>query len=259
MAQAKDTLIPRTALQPCIEVRSLNKRFGDLHALKDVTADFAQGQVTAILGPSGSGKSTFLRTLNRLETFDSGTITVNGKPLLDTPSSLRTIRREVGMVFQNFNLFSHLTVLENIMLAPVCVRRLEKADARRRAYALLERVGLVAHANKYPITLSGGQQQRIAIARALAMDPQVLLFDEPTSALDPEMVSEVLAVMREMATSGITMLVVTHEMGFARDVADRVIFFDMGVILEDSTPQAFFNHPTHERAKNFLSQIRTSV
>lgn len=258
MSTTNNTRMPSAERQPCIEVRALNKRYGDLHALKEVNADFAHGQVTAILGPSGSGKSTFLRTLNRLESFDSGTITVNGKPVLDSPGSLRAIRQEVGMVFQNFNLFSHLTVLENIMLAPVCVRRLDKAAARDRAYALLERVGLVAHAHKYPITLSGGQQQRIAIARALAMEPQILLFDEPTSALDPEMVNEVLLVMRQMANAGMTMLVVTHEMGFAREVADRVIFFDLGVILEDTTPQAFFNHPAHERSKAFLSQIRSS-
>ncbi|WP_310625095.1 amino acid ABC transporter ATP-binding protein [Limnohabitans sp.] len=239
-----------------IEVRDLQKRFGEFHALKGVNATFVKGQVTVILGPSGSGKSTFLRTLNRLESFDSGSVTINGRLVEDSPASLAAIRSEVGMVFQSFNLFSHLTVLQNIMLAPLCVRRLDKTNARARAMKLLDRVGLSEHADKYPIALSGGQQQRVAIARALAMEPQVLLFDEPTSALDPEMVGEVLTVMRELAASGITMLVVTHEMGFAREVADRLIFFDQGCILEDTTPQAFFTAPSHQRAKAFLSQVK---
>jgi general L-amino acid transport system ATP-binding protein len=212
--------------------------------------------VTAIIGPSGSGKSTFLRTLNRLEAHDGGSIRIDGIELNDDMKNLDAIRREVGMVFQNFNLFSHLSILKNVALAPMRVRKMPKAEAEAKALALLERVGLKDQAHKYPVQLSGGQQQRVAIARALAMDPKVLLFDEPTSALDPEMVNEVLAVMRELAHTGITMLVVTHEMGFAREVADRLIFFDLGVILEDTTPQAFFSNPDHPRAKAFLSQVR---
>ncbi|EXI75885.1 MAG TPA: amino acid ABC transporter ATP-binding protein [Candidatus Accumulibacter phosphatis] len=244
--------IPR----PIIETRGIGKRFGSFHALKDVSATFHEGQVTAIVGPSGSGKSTFLRTLNRLEAHDSGEIVIDGIVLSDDIRNLNAIRREVGMVFQSFNLFSHLTILRNLTLAPMRVRRMARAAAEEKAMNLLERVGLKTQAGKYPVQLSGGQQQRVAIARALAMDPKVLLFDEPTSALDPEMVNEVLAVMRELAYSGITMLVVTHEMGFAREVADRVIFFDEGVILEDTTPESFFSNPGHERARAFLSQVR---
>ncbi|MEZ7910390.1 MAG: amino acid ABC transporter ATP-binding protein [Propionivibrio sp.] len=239
-----------------IVARNVAKRFGDFYALRDVSASFIEGQVTAIIGPSGSGKSTFLRTLNRLETHDSGEIVIDGITLNDNLKNLDAIRREVGMVFQSFNLFSHLTILRNVSLAPMRVRNMKKEEAEARALALLERVGLKNQAHKYPVQLSGGQQQRVAIARALAMDPKVLLFDEPTSALDPEMVNEVLAVMRELAHTGITMLVVTHEMGFAREVADRVIFFDEGCILEDTTPQAFFTNPDHERAQAFLSQVR---
>ena len=242
--------------QPIIVARNVDKRFGTFYALRGVSASFSEGQVTAIIGPSGSGKSTFLRTLTRLETHDSGEITIDGIELNDDLKNLDTIRREVGMVFQSFNLFSHLTILKNVALAPMRVRKMSKADAEAKALALLERVGLRNQAHKYPVQLSGGQQQRVAIARALAMDPKVLLFDEPTSALDPEMVNEVLSVMRELAHTGITMLVVTHEMGFAREVADRVIFFDEGVILEDSSPQAFFTNPDHERAQAFLSQVR---
>ena len=242
--------------QPIIVARNVDKRFGTFYALRGVSASLSEGQVTAIIGPSGSGKSTFLRTLNRLETHDSGEITIDGIELNDDLKNLDTIRREVGMVFQSFNLFSHLTILKNVALAPMRVRKMSKADAEAKALALLERVGLRNQAHKYPVQLSGGQQQRVAIARALAMDPKVLLFDEPTSALDPEMVNEVLSVMRELAHTGITMLVVTHEMGFAREVADRVIFFDEGVILEDSSPQAFFTNPDHERAQAFLSQVR---
>ncbi|EXI69672.1 MAG: Glutamine transport ATP-binding protein GlnQ [Candidatus Accumulibacter adjunctus] len=244
------------ALRPIIEARAVGKRFGSFQALREVSATFLEGQVTAIVGPSGSGKSTFLRTLNRLEAHDSGEIVIDGIVLSDDIRNLNAIRREVGMVFQSFNLFSHLTVLRNLTLAPMRVRRMAKAAAEEKAMNLLERVGLKTQASKYPVQLSGGQQQRVAIARALAMDPKVLLFDEPTSALDPEMVNEVLAVMRELAYSGITMLVVTHEMGFAREVADRVIFFDEGVILEDTTPEGFFSNPGHERAKSFLSQVR---
>ena len=244
-------------LKPIIEARNVDKHFGAFHALKNVSATFMEGQVTAIIGPSGSGKSTFLRTLNRLETHDSGSIRIDGIELNDNLKNLDAIRREVGMVFQNFNLFSHLTILQNVALAPIRVRKMDKADAEAKALALLDRVGLKSQASKYPVQLSGGQQQRVAIARALAMDPKVLLFDEPTSALDPEMVNEVLSVMRELAHTGITMLVVTHEMGFAREVADRLVFFDHGVILEDTTPDAFFTNPSHARARAFLSQVRT--
>ena len=245
-----------TVSKPIIVARNVAKRFGDFYALRDVSASFVEGQVTAIIGPSGSGKSTFLRTLNRLEAHDSGEIIIDGITLNDNLKNLDAIRREVGMVFQSFNLFSHLSILRNVSLAPMRVRHMKKEEAEARALALLERVGLKNQAHKYPVQLSGGQQQRVAIARALAMDPKVLLFDEPTSALDPEMVNEVLAVMRELAHTGITMLVVTHEMGFAREVADRVIFFDEGSILEDTTPQAFFTNPDHERAQAFLSQVR---
>ncbi len=245
-----------TKQNPIIIARNVAKRFGDFYALRNVSASFIEGQVTAIIGPSGSGKSTFLRTLNRLEAHDAGDIVIDGIELNDDLKNLDAIRREVGMVFQSFNLFSHLSILRNITLAPMRVRNMKKDEAEARAMALLERVGLKNQAHKYPVQLSGGQQQRVAIARALAMDPKVLLFDEPTSALDPEMVNEVLAVMRELAHTGITMLVVTHEMGFAREVADRVIFFDEGNILEDTTPQAFFTNPDHERAQAFLSQVR---
>ena len=245
-----------TKQNPIIIARNVAKRFGDFYALRNVSASFIEGQVTAIIGPSGSGKSTFLRTLNCLEAHDAGDIVIDGIELNDDLKNLDAIRREVGMVFQSFNLFSHLSILRNITLAPMRVRNMKKDEAEARAMALLERVGLKNQAHKYPVQLSGGQQQRVAIARALAMDPKVLLFDEPTSALDPEMVNEVLAVMRELAHTGITMLVVTHEMGFAREVADRVIFFDEGNILEDTTPQAFFTNPDHERAQAFLSQVR---
>ena len=241
---------------PIIVARAVDKYFGAFQALKKVSADFHEGQVSAIIGPSGSGKSTFLRTLNRLESHDGGEIVIDGIVLNDDLRHLDAVRREVGMVFQSFNLFAHLNIVKNVALAPVLVRRMAKKDAEAKALALLDRVGLKAQAQKYPAQLSGGQQQRVAIARALAMDPKVLLFDEPTSALDPEMVGEVLAVMRELAGSGITMLVVTHEMGFAREVADRVIFFDHGEILEDTTPQAFFSHPANDRARAFLAQVR---
>ena len=245
-----------SAPQPNIIARNVDKRLGAVYALRGVSASFLEGQVTAIVGPSGSVKSTFLRTLNRLEAHDSGEIIIDGILLNDDLEHLDAIRREVGMVFQSFNLFSHLTILRNVALAPIRVRKMSKRNAEEKAMALLERVGLKNQAHKYPVQLSGGQQQRVAIARALAMDPKVLLFDEPTSALDPEMVNEVLTVMRELAHTGITMLVVTHEMGFAKEVADRVIFFDEGVILEDTSPEAFFSNPDHERAQAFLSQVR---
>ena len=245
-----------TPVQPIIITRNVDKCFGSFYALRGVSASFYEGTVTAIVGPSGSGKSTFLRTLNRLEAHDAGEIIIDGIVLNDNLQHLDAVRREVGMVFQSFNLFSHLTILRNVALAPIRVRKMSRQDAEAKAMALLERVGLTNQAHKYPVQLSGGQQQRVAIARALAMDPKVLLFDEPTSALDPEMVNEVLTVMRELAHTGITMLVVTHEMGFAREVADRVIFFDEGVILEDTSPDAFFSNPDHERAQAFLSQVR---
>ena len=251
-----NTAAAEASLRPIIEARAIGKCFGSFVALKDVSATFYEGQVTAIVGPSGSGKSTFLRTLNRLEAHDSGEIVIDGIVLNDNVKNLDAIRREVGMVFQSFNLFSHLSILRNVALAPMRVRKMSRADAEAKAHKLLERVGLANQADKYPVQLSGGQQQRVAIARALAMDPKVLLFDEPTSALDPEMVNEVLAVMRELAHSGITMLAVTHEMGFAREVADRLIFFDEGVILEDTTPENFFSNPDHARAQAFLSQVR---
>ena len=244
------------SFRPIIVARNVDKHFGAFQALKNVSASFSEGEVTAIIGPSGSGKSTFLRTLNRLEAHDAGEIIVDGIELNDDMQHLDAIRREVGMVFQSFNLFAHLTILRNVALAPVLVRKLSKNEAETKALALLDRVGLKNQADKYPAQLSGGQQQRVAIARALAMDPKVLLFDEPTSALDPEMVNEVLAVMRELAHSGITMLVVTHEMSFAREVADRVIFFDEGRILEDTTPDMFFTKSGSERVRSFLSQVR---
>lgn len=245
-----------TVLKPIIEAVDVDKHFGSFHALKKVSATFYEGQVTAIIGPSGSGKSTFLRTLNRLERHGAGSIRIDGIELNDNMKNLDAIRREVGMVFQNFNLFSHLNILHNVSLAPIRVRKMSKQDAEQKALTLLERVGLKDQAAKYPVQLSGGQQQRVAIARALAMDPKVLLFDEPTSALDPEMVNEVLLVMRELAHTGITMLVVTHEMGFAREVADRVVFFDHGEIIEDASPEEFFTCPKHERASAFLAQVR---
>ncbi|AWT35534.1 arginine ABC transporter ATP-binding protein [Deinococcus arenae] len=239
---------------PIIDVRDVHKHFGSFHALRGVNLRVQPGEVVVVIGPSGSGKSTFIRTINALDPHDGGQITVDGIPL-DGKGNLDAIRREVGMVFQSFNLFPHLTVLENITLAPTRVRRQSKADADKRGLDLLRRVGIEEQAHKYPAQLSGGQQQRVAIARALAMEPKVMLFDEPTSALDPEMIKEVLDVMKELARTGMTMLVVTHEMGFAREVADRILFFDQGNIVEDTTPEAFYQNPKHERAKAFLSKI----
>ncbi|MCK6421485.1 MAG: amino acid ABC transporter ATP-binding protein [Aquabacterium sp.] len=238
-----------------ITVEGVNKHFGAHHVLRDVTTHFNAGEVTAILGASGSGKSTLLRMLNRLETHDSGRIVVDGIEVRDDARALEKLRTEVGMVFQQFNLFPHLTVLDNITLAPRRVRRIDGAAAAARAFELLERVGLRAHAHKHPFQLSGGQQQRVAIARSLAMQPKVLLFDEPTSALDPEMVKEVLDVMKQLARSGMTMLVVTHEMGFAREVADRVLFLDQGRIAADAPPADFFGAQGNERIRAFLGQI----
>jgi general L-amino acid transport system ATP-binding protein len=240
--------------EPIIKAVDVHKHFGAFHALRGVNMSVQPGEVVVIIGPSGSGKSTFIRTINRLEAHDKGTIVVDGIELKDG-QNLDAIRREVGMVFQSFNLFPHLTVLQNVSLAPMRVRKTPKAQAEERAMELLRRVGIEEQASKFPAQLSGGQQQRVAIARALAMDPKVMLFDEPTSALDPEMIKEVLDVMKGLAGSGMTMLVVTHEMGFAREVADRLVFFDQGNIVEDTTPEEFYNNPQHERAKAFLSKV----
>ncbi|MEV7199449.1 amino acid ABC transporter ATP-binding protein [Streptomyces griseoluteus] len=243
------------AVDPLIELRDVNKHFGDLHVLQDIDLTVGKGEVVVVIGPSGSGKSTLCRAINRLETIESGTITLDGQPLPEEGRALARLRAEVGMVFQSFNLFAHKTVLENVSLAQTKVRGRRKADADRRSRELLDRVGLSAHADKYPAQLSGGQQQRVAIARALAMDPKALLFDEPTSALDPEMINEVLEVMQQLAREGMTMIVVTHEMGFARSAANRVVFMADGRIVEDRSPEEFFTDPRSERAKDFLSKI----
>nr|BAL60233.1 L-amino acid transport system ATP-binding protein [Candidatus Acetothermum autotrophicum] len=235
--------------------RDVHKWFGDFHVLRGVTMTVRKGEVVVICGPSGSGKSTFIRTLNRLEEHQRGQIIIDGIELTHDIRNIEAIRREIGMVFQSFNLFPHLTVLQNVTLAPIWVRKMKRSEAEELAMQLLARVGIAEQAHKYPAQLSGGQQQRVAIARALAMQPKIMLFDEPTSALDPEMIKEVLDVMRELARSGMTMLVITHEMGFAREVADRIIFFDQGQIVEENTPAEFFKNPAHERTKLFLSQI----
>jgi len=237
--------------------RDVHKWFDDYHVLRGVTLTIRRQEVVVICGPSGSGKSTFIRTINRLEEHQRGQIIVDGIELTHDIRNIEAIRSEVGMVFQQFNLFPHLTVLQNITLAPIWVRRWPKSKAEEIALQLLERVGIPEQAHKYPAQLSGGQQQRVAIARALAMQPKIMLFDEPTSALDPEMIKEVLDVMRELAHSGMTMIVVTHEMGFAREVANRIAFFDEGNIVEINTPQEFFAHPKEERTRLFLSQILT--
>ncbi len=242
---------------PLIVLRDVNKHFGDLHVLRDINLTVHTGEVVVIIGPSGSGKSTLCRAINRLETIESGDIVVDGQRLPEEGRQLARLRADVGMVFQSFNLFSHKTVLENITLGPMRVRKLGKAAAEERAVALLERVGVAGQKDKYPAQLSGGQQQRVAIARALAMDPKVILFDEPTSALDPEMINEVLDVMTSLARSGMTMIVVTHEMGFARRAADRVIFMADGRIVEENSPGEFFTSPRSERARDFLSKIIT--
>ncbi|MFD7506366.1 amino acid ABC transporter ATP-binding protein [Streptomyces sp. NPDC059850] len=241
--------------EPLIELRNVNKYFGALHVLQDIDLTVGRGEVVVVIGPSGSGKSTLCRTINRLETIQSGSIVVDGRPLPEEGKELARLRAEVGMVFQSFNLFAHRTVLDNVMLGQVKVRKRGKAEAARRARELLDRVGLADQADKYPAQLSGGQQQRVAIARALAMDPKVMLFDEPTSALDPEMINEVLEVMRQLASDGMTMTVVTHEMGFARYAANRVVFMADGRIVEDRSPEAFFKAPESDRAKDFLSKI----
>lgn len=238
-----------------INVRGLNKWFGSLHVLKDVDLSVKKGEVVVILGPSGSGKSTFIRTINALEEFQEGEIVVDGINLSNDVANIEAIRKETGMVFQQFNLFPHMTILKNITMAPIWVRRKKRAEAEKIAQELLERVGIPEQAHKYPGQLSGGQQQRVAIARALAMQPKIMLFDEPTSALDPEMIKEVLDVMKTLARSGMTMLVVTHEMNFAREVADRIVLFDHGEIVEMGDPNEVFANPKHERTKAFLSQI----
>ena len=238
-----------------IVCRDVRKSFGSHEVLKGVSTQFVTGQVTVIIGASGSGKSTLLRAINRLEPHDSGSITIDGIEVTDDPRTLQLQRSEVGMVFQQFNLFGHLSVLDNVTLAPRRIRRTPRAAANEQAMALLQRVGMQAHAHKYPWQLSGGQQQRVAIARALAMQPKVMLFDEPTSALDPEMVQEVLDVMRELARGGMTMIVVTHEMGFAREVADRVMFFDQGCIAHDAPPAEFFANPANERIRAFIGRV----
>ncbi|MDQ1203981.1 amino acid ABC transporter ATP-binding protein [Microbacterium sp. SORGH_AS_0862] len=242
---------------PLVVLTDVQKHYGDFQALTDIDLTVNRGEVVVVIGPSGSGKSTLCRTINRLETITSGTITIDGEKLPSEGKQLAALRADVGMVFQSFNLFSHLTILENVTLGPIKVKGMKKADAEREAKTLLERVGVAHQANKLPAQLSGGQQQRVAIARALAMTPKVMLFDEPTSALDPEMINEVLDVMTSLAESGMTMIVVTHEMGFARKAADRVVFMADGRIVEEAAPDAFFTSPKSERAKDFLSKLIT--
>ncbi|WP_156760396.1 amino acid ABC transporter ATP-binding protein [Microbacterium karelineae] len=243
--------------EPLVVIEHVEKHYGDFHALKDIELTVHRGEVVVVIGPSGSGKSTLCRTINRLETITSGSITIDGRELPKEGKALAGLRAEVGMVFQSFNLFSHLTILENVTLGPIKVRGLKKADADKEARELLDRVGIAHQADKLPAQLSGGQQQRVAIARALAMHPKVMLFDEPTSALDPEMINEVLDVMVDLAKEGMTMIVVTHEMGFARKAADRVVFMADGEIVEEATPNEFFTNPQSGRAKDFLSKILT--
>lgn len=240
-----------------IEMQGVNKHFGDLHVLRDIDLSVQPGEVVVVIGPSGSGKSTLCRTINRLETIESGRITFQGTPIPEEGKALATYRADVGMVFQSFNLFAHKTILENVTLGPIKVRGVAAAEAEKRAMQLLDRVGVAHQRDKYPAQLSGGQQQRVAIARSLAMNPKAILFDEPTSALDPEMINEVLDVMTDLATSGMTMIVVTHEMGFARRAANRVIFMADGSIVEQDTPQEFFTAPKTARAQDFLSKILT--
>jgi len=246
-----------TSGQPLVVMRGVNKYFGSLHVLRDVDTTVARGEVVVVIGPSGSGKSTLCRTINRLEPIDSGEIVFDGRPLPAEGRELARLRADVGMVFQSFNLFSHKSILQNVALGPVKVRRRPKEEAEQRAMQLLERVGIADQAGKLPGQLSGGQQQRAAIARALAMEPKLMLFDEPTSALDPEMINEVLDVMTALAREGMTMIVVTHEMGFARRAADRVVFMADGTLVEQAPPEEFFSAPESERAKDFLSKILT--
>ena len=249
------TTDPSASGQPLLVLTDVNKHFGTLHVLQDINMTVTKGEVVVVLGPSGSGKSTLCRAINRLETIGSGTITIDGIPLPEEGRQLAELRADVGMVFQSFNLFAHKTVLENVTLGPTKVRGVKPAEAEARAMELLERVGVADQANKYPAQLSGGQQQRVAIARALAMDPKLMLFDEPTSALDPEMVNEVLDVMVTLARAGMTMVVVTHEMGFAREVADQLVFMDGGVVVEHGPPREVLANPQHERTKAFLSKV----
>jgi glutamate transport system ATP-binding protein len=241
--------------QPLVRLTGVNKWFGELHVLQDIDLSIDRGEVVVVIGPSGSGKSTLCRTINRLEAIEQGEISIDGQRLPEEGRELARLRADVGMVFQSFNLFAHKTILQNVTLGPIKVRGRSKADAEKRARELLDRVGVSAQADKYPAQLSGGQQQRVAIARALAMDPKVMLFDEPTSALDPEMISEVLDVMVALAREGMTMIVVTHEMGFARKAANRVVFMDGGQVVEASDPETFFTNPQSNRAKDFLSKI----
>jgi glutamate transport system ATP-binding protein len=252
-----EPLVVSPMTEPLVVLEGVNKHFGALHVLKDINLSVGRGEVVVIIGPSGGGKSTLIRTINRLETFESGNITVDGQPLPEEGKALAELRSDVGMVFQSFNLFAHKTILDNVTLGPVKVRKMRKGEAEKRAMELLERVGVAPQANKFPAQLSGGQQQRVAIARALAMDPKVMLFDEPTSALDPEMINEVLDVMIQLAKSGMTMVVVTHEMGFARRAANRVVFMSDGQIVEEAVPETFFTAPTSDRAKDFLGKILT--
>lgn len=251
---------PQTSVavgEPLVVLTDVDKYFGELHVLKKINLSVGRGEVVVVIGPSGSGKSTLCRAINRLETIQSGTITIDGSALPNEGKELARLRADVGMVFQQFNLFAHKTILENVTLGPVRVRRKSKEQARQRGMELLNRVGVGNQAQKYPAQLSGGQQQRVAIARALAMDPKVILFDEPTSALDPEMINEVLDVMIQLAEQGMTMIVVTHEMGFARTAGDRVVFMSDGEILEEAAPETFFTDPASARAKDFLSKILT--
>jgi glutamate transport system ATP-binding protein len=246
-----------TTHRPLVVLDKVNKHFGDLHVLRDIDLTIGEGEVVVIIGPSGSGKSTLCRTINRLETIGSGTITIDGQPLPSEGKALAQLRADVGMVFQSFNLFAHKTIRQNVMLGPMKARGISKAVADKKAMELLERVGVAEQADKYPAQLSGGQQQRVAIARSLAMEPKVMLFDEPTSALDPEMINEVLDVMITLARSGMTMIVVTHEMGFARRAANRVVFMDDGLIVEQATPEEFFTNAKSGRAREFLGKILT--
>ncbi|WP_276312792.1 amino acid ABC transporter ATP-binding protein [Bifidobacterium vespertilionis] len=255
MTENTEAAAVESADHPLVELSHVEKHFGELHVLKDINLKVGKGEVLVIIGPSGSGKSTLCRTINRLESIDSGDIRIDGKPLPQEGKELTKLRAEVGMVFQSFNLFAHKTILDNVTLAPRKVRKIPKAQAEKEAMELLARVGVDSQASKLPAQLSGGQQQRVAIARSLAMHPKVMLFDEPTSALDPEMINEVLDVMVDLAKEDMTMIVVTHEMGFARQVADRVVFMADGEILEQGTPDEFFSHPKTERARDFLSKI----
>jgi len=256
-ATAADATAARGAApsDPLVVLSGVNKHFGDLHVLRDIDLTIARGEVVIVIGPSGSGKSTLCRAINRLETIGSGTIEIDGEPLPLEGKELARLRSDVGMVFQQFNLFAHMPVLDNVTLGPIKVRGIKRADAEKRARELLDRVGIGNQADKYPAQLSGGQQQRVAIARALAMDPKLMLFNEPTSALDPEMINEVLEVMQQLARDGMTMVVVTHEMGFAKASAHRVVFMDGGRIVEEGTPEEFFGNPKTDRAKDFLSKI----